>query len=77
MNETHRSNLIGWLLFSCLHVWNALSHRMWGDELQAWGLIMASRDLPDLHMRLVRDSHPAVWYLLAWPFKNLKKIIQI
>jgi hypothetical protein len=66
-----RRNLIGWLTFSCLHVFNAFFHRMWADELQAWGLVTGSDGLLDLHMKLNIDGHPALWYLALWPLKYI------
>lgn len=69
MKQVRDLDLLGWLSFSVLHIVNASFHRMWGDELQAWALVLGSHDLPDLHMRLDRDGHPGLWYLALWPFK--------
>jgi hypothetical protein len=39
---------------------------MWRDELQAWGLVVASRSLQELFGNLRHEGHPALWYLLLY-----------
>jgi hypothetical protein len=67
----NRTNLLGWLSFSVLHLFNAMYHRMWGDELQGWGLVVASKNLGELHDWLYLDGHPAVFYLALWPLTQV------
>ena len=69
MRDISRKDLIGWLIFSGLSLVNALFHRQWADELQAWSLVRESPDLSALHWHLNQDGHPALWYLLLWPLR--------
>ena len=71
MSNIPRRDLAGWLLFSGLHVLNALFHCQWADELQAWSLVRESRNLSELQWLLSDDGHPALWYVLLWPLRFL------
>ncbi|MCA9775731.1 MAG: hypothetical protein KC800_03410 [Candidatus Eremiobacteraeota bacterium] len=71
MNKVPRRDLAGWLLFSGLHLLNALFHCQWADELQAWSLVRESRNLSELQWLLSDDGHPALWYVLLWPLRFL------
>ena len=51
------------LLLLATNVW---FHAPWGDELHAWGLILASSDIGDLFRRLHYEGHPGLWHLLLW-----------
>jgi hypothetical protein len=41
-------------------------HSMWRDELNAWGLVLASPTLPSLFSNLHYEGHPGLWHLLLW-----------
>ena len=69
MRQVPRRHLAGWLLFSGLHLVNALFHRQWADELQAWSIVRESSNFSELHWHLHQDGHPALWYLLQWPLR--------
>jgi hypothetical protein len=39
------------------------AHTLWFDEMQAWNIARASRDLGDLWGNLRYEGHPILWYL--------------
>jgi hypothetical protein len=41
-------------------------HKPWQDELNAWGIAVASHNLRILFHYLHYEGHPALWYLLLW-----------
>jgi hypothetical protein len=41
-------------------------HEMWRDELNAFGIAVASPTLPSLFWHLHYEGHPWLWYLLLW-----------
>ena len=53
-------------LFFVLAAMVLAHHEMWRDELQAWGLVVASHSLPELVANLRQEGHPALWYLLLY-----------
>ena len=50
-------------VFVCLQL---AQHQMWRDELNAWGLVVASPTLAELHANLRYEGHPGLWHLLLW-----------
>ncbi|MGA8593761.1 MAG: hypothetical protein WB676_03365 [Bryobacteraceae bacterium] len=54
------------LLFLGLFLVELLHHQPWQDELNAWGMAVASRDLSSLYHYLHYEGHPSLWYLLLW-----------
>ncbi len=62
---------VGFVLLAVVVVVNLAHHTLWGDELQAWGLVRSSSGLSDLLSRLRGEGHPALWYLLLWPLSKL------
>jgi hypothetical protein len=57
------------LLFALLVVANSvrmLRHAMWGDELQAFMIALASRGPLELFHNLRYDGHPGLWHALLW-----------
>lgn len=46
------------------------THEPWGDEAQSF-LLVRDLSLPDLLKQLRYEGHPAVWYLLLFPFIKL------
>ena len=56
MRQVPQRRLAGWLLFSGLHLFNALFHRQWADELQAWSIVRESSNLSELHWHLQGGS---------------------
>lgn len=53
-------------LFFLLATMILAHHEMWRDELQAWGLVVASHSLIELFANLRQEGHPALWYLLLY-----------
>ena len=51
------------LILIAVNVWH---HALWGDELHAWGLTLASPHLVDLFLNLRYEGHPGLWHLLLW-----------
>ncbi len=43
-------------------------HQLWLDELNAWGIAAASPTVGRLFHYIHYEAHPALWYLLLWPF---------
>ncbi len=41
-------------------------HQMWRDEINAFGLAIASPDLPTLFHYIHYEGHPWLWYVLLW-----------
>lgn len=54
---------VPFLLLAAVNTWH---HAMWGDELHAWGVVLASSGLGDLFQRLHYEGHPGLWYILMW-----------
>ncbi len=61
----------GFAFFVGLLLWNLWHHRMWGDEIQAWLICCASSNPAELIQNLEFEGHPALWYLILWPFSLL------
>jgi hypothetical protein len=45
---------------------NLAHHAMWRDELNAWGIAVASPSLADLFHNMHYEGHPALWHALLW-----------
>lgn len=41
-------------------------HEPWSDELNAWGLVLASPTPFDLFHNLAYEGHPGLWHLMLW-----------
>ena len=41
-------------------------HKMWRDELNAFGIALASPSLPSLFWHVHYEGHPWLWYALLW-----------
>lgn len=59
------------ILYAALVLWGVFNHAMWRDEIQAWLIARDSADLPALLHNLRYEGHPALWYLVIWPFARL------
>lgn len=53
-------------IFICLMAVQIARHQMWRDELNAWGLVLASPTLPELFHNLHYEGHPGLWHFLLW-----------
>ena len=49
-------------------LWN---HEMWRDELQAWNLVLHSKNIIDVFNNTRYEGHPALWFYLLWPAAQL------
>lgn len=54
--------------FVLANVLLAFFHEPWRDEAQPW---LVARDAPNLFRMLDSETHPALWYLLAWPLAKV------
>ena len=59
-------NLFVTLPFLGLFLVELLHHQPWQDELNGWGMAVASHNLPTLYHYLHYEGHPSLWYLLLW-----------
>ena len=59
-------NLLVTLPFLGFFLVQLLHHQPWRDELNAWGIAVASHTLPALYHYLHYEGHPSLWYLLLW-----------
>lgn len=67
--ETHRGILanvlwsLPFILFFWIQLWH---HELWRDELNAWGLAVASPNITSLFRNIHYEAHPSLWYVLLW-----------
>jgi hypothetical protein len=59
------------LPFLCLFYVQLAHHQLWRDEINAWGLVVASPTLRMLLANVHYEAHPALWYLLLYPGSRL------
>lgn len=57
-------------VFVAAQVLFAVTHESWQDEAQAW-LIVQNLNLPEIFSLLKVEGHPALWYLVLFPFAKL------
>lgn len=46
-------------------------HQLWRDEINAWGLVVASPTFRALLSNVHYEAHPAFWYVLLYPASKL------
>jgi hypothetical protein len=61
-----RSNLLLTVPFLVLYLVQLVHHRMWRDELNAFGIAVASPTLSSLFHHIRYEGHPWLWYTLLW-----------
>ena len=71
MPSTVRGNLLLMLPFLLLFYLQLIHHQPWRDEINAWGLVVASHSLDLLFHNVHYEAHPALWYLLLYPGSKL------
>ena len=54
------------LPFAAFFLVQLAHHEMWRDELNAFGLAVASPNLSTLFLRMHYEVHPWLWYVLLW-----------
>jgi hypothetical protein len=54
------------LAFLAAMIANLAHHAMWRDELNAWGIVVASPTLANLFHNMHYEGHPALWHGLLW-----------
>jgi hypothetical protein len=59
------------VLFVAACLVGMLNHAMWRDELYAWCVALASRDLVDLIDNRGHDGHPALWFTMVYLLTKL------
>lgn len=62
-DRTDQLIAIPFLVLLAVNTWH---HALWSDELHAWGLVMASRNLMELFQNLHYEGHPGLWHLFLW-----------
>lgn len=60
------ADLLLTLPFIVLFWFNLAHHEMWLDELNAWGISVASPTLRALFANVHYEGHPWLWYLILW-----------
>ncbi len=61
-----RTDLLLVFPFIVLFLVQLSHHQMWRDELNAWGIAVASPDIKTLFEYIHYEGHPSLWYLLLW-----------
>jgi len=64
-------NTLRMLPFLALFYVQLAHHVLWRDEINAWGLVVASPSLHALLRNVHYEAHPALWYLLLFPFSKI------
>jgi hypothetical protein len=59
-------NLSVTLPFAGFFLAQLIHHQPWQDELNGWGMAVASHNLAALYHFLHYEGHPSLWYLLLW-----------
>ena len=54
------------LAFVAMFIVQLVHHQMWRDEINAWGIAVASPTISSLFFHLHYEGHPWVWYVLLW-----------
>ncbi len=54
------------LIFIAIFFVQLAHHQMWRDELNAWGIAVASPSLKALFANIHYEGHPSLWYLMLW-----------
>lgn len=60
------SNLLLTLPFIVFFFVQLIHHQLWRDELNGWGLALASPTLSDLIHNVHYEGHTLLWYLVLW-----------
>ncbi len=68
---TLRGNVLRMLPFLLLFYVQLVHHQLWRDEINAWGMVVASPTLRALFSNVHYEAHPALWYLLLYPGSKL------
>lgn len=65
------TRLLRMLPFLILFYIQLVHHQLWRDEINAWGLVVASPTLRALFGNVHYEAHPAFWYVLLYPASKL------
>ncbi len=65
--DARRVSLLFVLPFLIFFLVQLFHHQLWQDEINAWGIAVASPTLRQLFTYLHFEAHPSIWYLLLWP----------
>ena len=65
------TRLLRMLPFLILFYVQLVHHELWRDEINAWGLVVASPTLRALLANVHYEAHPAFWYVLLYPASKL------
>ena len=69
--DTKAGDLLLVLPFVALLLVQLARHTLWIDEINAYGVAVASPRLGRLFTYLHYEAHPSIWYLLLWPIARL------
>lgn len=61
-----RADLLLVLPFILLFLVQLFHHEMWRDELNAWGIVVASPTPVSLYQHIRYEGHPSLWYIALW-----------
>lgn len=64
--KSARTDLFFVLPFLLFFLVQLVHHEMWRDELNAWGLVVASPNPVKLYQHIRYEGHPSLWYILLW-----------
>ena len=64
--QTKRRELLLVLPFLLLFLVQLAHHQMWRDELNAWGIAVASSGPKSLYQHIRYEGHPSLWYIVLW-----------
>jgi hypothetical protein len=57
--------------FLAFYLVQLVHHQLWRDEINAWYIVCVSQSVGELLHRVHYEAHPALWYLLLYPFSKL------
>ncbi|MCW3477737.1 hypothetical protein [Limobrevibacterium gyesilva] len=66
MARRHAADIAITAFFVAFMVARIADHAMWRDELNAWGIVLASPTPAALFHNMHYEGHPALWHMLLW-----------
>jgi hypothetical protein len=72
LTETQAVALV-WFVWIAVVVRLIADHEVWRDELQGWSIVREARFPWEVLGDLWRESHPPLWYFVAWPFSVVSR----
>ena len=66
VERPRRRDLFLVLPFILFFLVQLVHHQMWRDELNVWGIVVASSGPKSLYQHIRYEGHPSLWYILLW-----------